>query len=174
VRRNVAETRKERPVPIEEPESIKAVLERAAKGDVDPRLRISLVVAGGAPSQRYHLEFAASGSGAVDAEFNCDMSKRRGKAKARKLDGPQFVELVRTIRASGLLETRTDVPRFSPDTIVGRLEVSDGASTRSWYFAADPEQARSQGAEPPPSVVKAADAIYAVAGRLVGKRSIKP
>jgi hypothetical protein len=102
------------------------------------------------------------------------MSKRRGKSSARKLDDAQLAALIRAVLASGLLETPAEAPRFLPDTVVGILELSHGATTHRWYFAADAEQARSQGAEPPPAVAKAADAIYGVAGRLVGKRSIKP
>lgn len=170
----MAETRKAKPEPIEEPESIKTALERAARTDIDPDLRISLLVSGGAPSQRYRLDFAASGSGQVKADYRCDMSDRRGKAKARKLERAQFAALARAILASGLLETPAEVPRFVPDTVVGVLELSRGLSAQRWYFAADPEQARAQGAQPPPGLAKAADAVYAVAGRLVGKRSIKP
>jgi hypothetical protein len=174
VRRTVAETDKARPEPIEEPESLKAALEGAAKGEVDPKLRISLLVTGGAPSQRYHFDFAASGSGEVYAELSCDLANRRGKAEGKKLDEAQFAELVRAIVASGLLEAPRALPGFLPDTVVGILELSDGASRLRWYFAADPEQARSQGAEPPNALVKAADAIYGLAGRLMGKRSVKP
>jgi hypothetical protein len=174
VRRNVAETEKARPEPIEEPESLKAALERAAKGEIDPELRISLLVVGGAPSQRYHFDFAAFGSGEVYAELSCDLSNRRGKAEGRKLDEAQFAELVGAILASGLLEAPAELPGFLPDTVVGILELSDGASTLRWYFAADPEQAHSQEAEPPPALVRAADSIYALAGRLMGKRSVKP
>jgi hypothetical protein len=170
----MADTEKARPEPIEEPESLRASLERAAKGDVDSRLRISLLVAGGAPSQRYHFDFAASGSGDVRAELRCDLTKRRGKAQRRKLNENQFAELVRAILASGLLEAPRDLPRFLPDTLVGILELSDRASRLRWHFAADPEQARSQGAEPPRAVVKAADAIFDRAGKLMGKRSVKP
>ena len=170
----MAETEKARPEPIEAPESLKAVLEGAAQGEVDPRLRISLVVAGGAPSQRYHFNFAASGSGEVSAELSCDLSNRRGKAEGRKLDEAQVAELVRTILAGGLLDAPAELPGFLPDTVVGILELSDGTSSVRWNFAADPEQARSQQAEPPPAVVEAADAIYTLAGKLMEQRSVKP
>jgi len=170
----VAKTPKAKPEPIEEPESLTASLERAAKGDVDPKLSVSLVVAGGAPSQRYHFDLAASGSGEVRTEFGDERSDRRGKARERKLDETQFAEHVRAILASGVLETPTEMPRFLPDTVVGILELADATSRRRWYFAADPEQARSQGAIPPPALVKAADAIFALGGKVMGKRSVKP
>ena len=65
-------------------------------------------------------------------------------------------------------------PRFLPDTLVGKLEISDGNSRQRWYFAADPDQASVQQMQTPPAVAKAADAIYAAGGRLMGMRSVKP
>ena len=65
-------------------------------------------------------------------------------------------------------------PLFLPDTLVGILEVSDGTNLRRLYFAADPEQAKTQGKKPPPELVQAVDAIYAIGAKLTGKRRVKP
>jgi hypothetical protein len=171
----MADTAKATPAPIEEPASLKGALEAAAGGAVEPGLEISLVVAGGAPSQRYRFAFRGSGAGDVECDLECQPSKRRGTSKPRaKPDQAQFADLVRAILASGLLEVPQQQPRFLPDTVVGRLEISDGSSRQRWYFAADPDQASVQELQTPPAVAKAADALYAAGGRLMGMRSVKP
>ncbi len=168
--------RKLKPEPIEEDESLEQKLERAAGDEVDRELRVSLLVAGGAPSQRYRFRFAADGSGRVQAELGCELSGREGESRRRTLDRKQFGDLVRDIVSSGVLEAPAKQPRFLPDTVVGTLELSDGRSSLRWDFAADPEQAKTQGAVPPPAVAKAADEIYSRGARLMGKRtpSVKP
>ena len=168
--------RKPRPEPTEEAESLERKLERAARDEVDRELRVSLLVAGGVPSQRYRFHFAADGSGRVRCELDCDLSDRKGKAGRRTLAQKEFADLVRAIVASGVLEVSAEQPRFVPDTVVGSLELSDGRSSLRWDFAADPEQAKTQGAVPPPAVERAADEIYSLGGRLMGKRtaSVKP
>jgi len=65
-------------------------------------------------------------------------------------------------------------PLFLPDTLVGILEVSDGTSLRRFYFAADPEQAKTQGKISPPELLQAVDAIYAAGAKLTGNRRVKP
>jgi hypothetical protein len=171
----MADTAKATPAPIEEPASLQGALEAAAGGAVDPRLEISLIVAGGAPSQRYRFAFRGAGAGDAESDLECQPSKRRGTSKqTAKPDPAQFADLVRAILASGLLEVPQQQPRFLPDTVVGKLEISDGSSRRRWYFAADPDQASVQQLQTPPAVAKAADAIYAAGGRLMGKRSVKP
>lgn len=168
--------RKPKPEPIEEGESLERKLERAATNEVDRELRVSLLVAGGAPSQRYRFHFAADGSGRVRGELGCELSGRKGKSRRRQLAGKEFADLIRDIVASGVLVAPAEQPRFLPDTVVGTLELSDGRSTLRWDFAADPEQAKTQDAVPPPAVAKAADAIYSRGAKLMGKRtpSVKP
>lgn len=168
--------RKPKPEPIEEAESLEQKLERAVRDDVDRDLRVSLVVAGGAPSQRYRFDFAADGSGSVRSDFSSELSGRTGKARQRTLTRKEFAEVLRGIVASGLLELSVDQPRFLPDTVVGILEVSDGRSSFRWDFAADPEQAVTQGTVPPPALERAVDEIYSLGGKLMGKpkSSVKP
>jgi hypothetical protein len=168
--------RKPRPEPIDEAESLEQKLERAARDDVDRELRVSLLVAGGVPSQRYRFHFAADGSGRVSCELSCELSGRKAKASRRTLARKEFADLIRAIMASGVLEAPAEQPLFVPDTIVGTLELSDGRSSLRWDFAADPEQAKTQGAVPPSAVERAADEIYSLGGRLMGKRapSVKP
>jgi hypothetical protein len=86
----------------------------------------------------------------------------------------EFTELLRRIVDSNVLDTPPAPPRFLPDTLVGSFEVARGGSVYQAYFAADPEQARTQNAVPGPELQKALDAVYAVGARLLGQRSIRP
>jgi hypothetical protein len=168
--------RKPTPEPIEEAESLEQKLERAARNDIDRNLRVSLIVGGGAPSQRYRFHFAADGSGRVRSDFSSEPSGRTGKASKRTLTRKEFAEVLRAIVATGVLELSVDQPRFLPDTVVGTLEISDGRSSFRWDFAADPEQAMTQGTVPPPALERAVDEIYSLGGKLMGKPkpSVKP
>jgi hypothetical protein len=168
--------RKPKPEPIEAAESLEQKLERAARHDVDRDLRVSLLVAGGAPSQRYRFHFDADGSGRVRSDFSSELHGRSGKASKRTLTRNEFAEVLRAIVTSGVLELTVDQPRFLPDTVVGTLELSDGRSSFRWDFAADPEQALTQGKVPPPALERAVDEIYSLGGKLMGKPkpSVKP
>jgi hypothetical protein len=166
---------KARPQPLDEADSLEQRLERAARDEVDRELRVYLVVAGGAPSQRYRFHFAADGGGRLRCELDCELSERRGKA-SRQGRQKEFADLVRAIVASGVLKVAPEEPRFLPDTVVGTLELSDGRSSLRWDFAADPEQAKTQDAVPPPALARAADEVYSLGARLMDKRTpaVKP
>jgi hypothetical protein len=169
----MAKTPKDTPEPIEEPQSLRSALERAADGKPDRGFEISLLVTGGAPSQRYRFEFAARGTGSLSTRLADDVSDRQGKS-AERLGASDLADLARSILGSGVLETPAEPPRFLPDTIVGILDITNGTSRFRRYFAADTEQAEVQDAVPPPALVKAADAIYAVGAQRMSKRSVKP
>ncbi len=167
------DTRKDTPEPIEEPEALRSALERAAEGGPDRRLQISLRVAGGAPSQRYRFEFAARGTGTASSTLSAEAPDQQGKWDER-LEPAELADLAREVLASGVLDTPAEAPRFLPDTLVGILDITNGTTRLRRYFAADPDQARVQDAAPPPSITKAADAIFSLGAKRMGKRSVKP
>jgi len=166
-------TPKDTPEPIEEPEALRSALERAADGKADRRLEISLRVAGGAPSQRYRFEFVARGTGTASSELSCEATDRRGKSDER-LEPAELAELARKVLASGILDTPAEPPRFLPDTLVGILDITNGTTSFRRYFAAEADQAQVQAAAPPAGVAEAADAIFSLGAKRMGKRSIKP
>jgi hypothetical protein len=169
----MAETPKETPEPLEEPESVKPALERAAEGKPDRRFAISLVVTGGAPSQRYRFEFAARGTGTFSAQLSDEPADQRERSEER-LESAELAGLARDVLASGVLDTPADPPRFLPDTLVGILDITSGTTRFRRYFAADREQADVQAAVPPPGLAKAADAVYALGAKRMGRRTVKP
>ena len=88
------------------------------------------------------------------------------------LSDKEFVSLLKKVQPA--LDAPVETPSFLPDTLIGILEISDGTAARRIYFAADPEQARTQGKVPPREVLEAVDAVYAVGASLSGTRNIKP
>lgn len=169
----MAETPKHTPEPIEEPQALRSALERAAEGKPDRSIEISLRVSGGAPSQRYRFEFTARGTGSLSTRISDEASDRQGRSDER-LDPSEFANLARDVLRSGVLETPAETPRFLPDTVVGILDISGRASHFRRYFAADPDQAQIQDAQPPSALIKAADALYAEGARRMSQRSVKP
>lgn len=148
-------------------------LELAMRDDAVRRaFRVEMLVAGGLPEKSYRLEFLLSGAGDVTCRFACRLSKRESRAEKASLEAKQVTTILRAARR--VLELPDEPPRFLPDTLVGFVEISDGNQTRRIYFAADPEQAKTQGKVPPADLKTLVDAIYANAARLMGERSVKP
>ncbi len=150
-------------------------LSRAIEDDASRRpFSVKLKVRGGLPSRKYEFDFSASGDGAASCRFDDQLRKRAGaSATARStLSDKEFITLLRKVQPA--LDAPVETPSFLPDTVIGILEISDGTTTRRIYFAADPEQARTQGKVPPRAVLEAVDAVYAAGAALSGTRNIKP
>ena len=97
---------------------------------------------------------------------------RKGRSEKPVLDDKEFLSLLRKLQK--ILPAPEERPEFWPDTIVGVLEVSDGADARRFYFAADPDQAKTQDKSPSPELSAVVNAIYAICTKLTGSRSVKP
>jgi hypothetical protein len=152
--------------------------ERVSRGIDDETgrrsLQVKLKVRGGLPSQKYAFDFAAGGDGAATCQVEDQLRKRAGASGTKRstLSDKEFVSLLKKVQPA--LDSPVEPPSFLPDTVIGILEISDGTATRRIYFAADPEQARTQGKVPPREVLEAADAVYAAGASLLGARNIKP
>jgi len=138
------------------------------------RVSVKMTVRGGLPSQRYTFEFTATGDGTATCRVDDQLRKRKSDSSAARatLGQKDFVDLLKKIRPA--LERPAEQPLFLPDTVVGILEVSDGTAVRRIYFAADPDQAQTQGKVPPREVGQAIDAVYAAGAQLAGMRDVKP
>ncbi len=141
---------------------------------VRKRLSVTLHIAGGLRQQAYQFDFAASGKGRVRCDLRCNLTKRTGRAGRRTISNSEFTELLKRIQKSKVLSLAAATPEFLPDTVVGRLEISDGEVTHRWYFAADEEQAKTQGKLPPKALRDAIDAIYGIGALLLKKSSVRP
>ena len=133
-------------------------------------LSVKMTVRGGLPSQKYSFEFAASGDGAAICRFEDQLRKRkrRWKWQLTALSDKEFVAASEEAPAGSQASHRA-VPSFLPDTLVGILEISDGSVVRRIYFAADPEQAKTQGKVPPREVLQAVEAVYAAGASAIGQ-----
>ena len=168
------DVQKQSPEPLDQSDVLKSALNRAAKGEFDDDLSISLRISGGAPQQRYRFTFEATGAGVEACELDCQVSGRHASNDGYEADAKTLSELGRSLARSGFLDTAMESPRFLPDTLVGIMEVTSGGTTHRTYFAADPDQAAVQDATPPDAVLKAADAVFRVAGSILHLDNVRP
>ena len=138
---------------------------------------IRLKVGGGVRSQEYSFEFRATGDGYAECRFTCGVSGRagdstKGDAGRATINPREFSALLRKMLP--VMRVPLAQPRFLPDTLIGILEISDGQAVHRVYFAADPDQAETQGLPPPSELLAAINAIYSIGSKLTGQRSVKP
>jgi len=136
-------------------------------GNVHVRMEID----GAIPGERYRFAFIAHPSGIAQFEMSSEPSKRAHKRDAAEL---AFDQLVRRIDVASLINADIPPPRFPPDSLVGRLELSDGRQQRVFYFMADVEQARTAGHAMDSHLARAVEAIYDEAARQLGTDDIRP
>jgi hypothetical protein len=150
--------------------------ERLALALTDEAVRrpfiVKMKVGGGLRSQAYSFDFTATGDGRAECRFECRLSGRSGESRKSTFGEKDFLTLLRKVLSAVRLPQHQ--PRFLPDTLVGIIEVSDGHEVYRIYFAADPDQAETQGLTPRPELVAAINAIYSAGAKLTGQRSIKP
>ncbi len=169
----MAPNQKKQPSITPGPPSLGENLALALKDEtVRRKVNIKLTIRGGLESQAYSFDFSAAGDGTANCRFECRLSGRKGQTEKTSLAGKHFVALLGKVRRS--MQLPQEQPSFLPDTVVGILEVSDGGNVRRFYFAADPEQAKTQSKTPPPELLGAVNAIYSLCARLTGSRSVKP
>ena len=153
--------------------SLAASLARALKDETARHaVSVRLRVRGGAPAQSYSFDFAVWGDGTAECRFTCRLSGRHGETPRTTLAPKDLAGLLTKVQRA--LRLPVELPSFLPDTLVGILEVSEGANVQRIYFAADPEQAKTQGKVPPREVLDAVNAMYTLGAKLTGQRSVKP
>jgi hypothetical protein len=169
----MARTEKRKPTNAPGPPSLAENLTLALKDSkVRRSFRVKLAVHGGVRGQDYSFEFSATGKGTAQCQFGCALSGRSGESGKSSLTDKDFLSLLRKLQKTQRLPH--EQPKFLPDTVVGVLEVSDGVNVRRYYFAADPEQAKTQDKTPPPELLQAVNAIYSIGAKLTGSRSTRP
>lgn len=157
------------------PEVLADKVAQAVKGGKERAdLHVRLNVEGGVREERYEFRFDASGGGEVECGLICAMSKRDHAPKASKITAAEFAKLLKSVDIDRLAEAAKAVPRIPPDSLIGRLQVTDGQQEVTIIFMADPEQAKTAGYEPPPEVARLVDSIYKQAAKQLGVRNARP
>lgn len=148
----------------------KATEDTAASNEID----VTLQVSGGAPAEGYFFLLQVSGDGSVTYEYYDKLISDEEYSGEANLQG-DVVALIEKILKSGVLEQASTEPHFAPGTTVGKLEITDGTSRYHSYFAADMEQAESQGKVPPPELMEIIEVLYELGNEFVtGTTSVKP
>jgi hypothetical protein len=135
---------------------------------------VRLVVHGGVADERYELDLRATGDGELQFSLDDALRRRRLERVQIRIDDTRFSEIVRSLEPMALARTVQRAGGFPPCSLIGRLEVTIGDRTITSYFMADPEQARTAGYEPPPSVSRAVEMLYEEAEQRLGIGQVRP
>jgi hypothetical protein len=155
------------------PRPLREILELSTKdAAIRGATRIKMTVRGGVTSQAYSLDFLATGDGTAECRFECRLSGRKGESGKGRLSEHEIVSLLGSML--GAMRLPEQPPRFLPDTLIGILEVWHEDRVWRYYFAADPEQAKTQRMIPPQELLQAVNSVYSACAKLTGARSVKP
>ena len=147
---------------------VNAIDDVSQRGDVTVQLKIR----GGLPSQRYIFDFSATGEGKAHCSFECALSKRSGRSNEHGVSPNQIQELLKQLPAA--VTCSLEGEWFLPDTLLGILDISAGGYSRRFVYAADPEQAKTQGKALPEQLKRVINTIHRIAAKLTGVRSTNP
>ena len=140
--------------------------------------RVRLTIEGGVRGEEYRFHFEAAAGGGLAYGLRSELTGRQIPDAISRVEPAQFERLLRTAEPGRLKRAqRSRLPPIPPCSLVGRLEVFDGAERVQVVFMADPEQARQAGHRTPPAVRRAVDRIYALAAtemRLKSAADVRP
>ena len=167
-----------RSIPIGTPRLPDRIVEGLRRVVADPKRHpnayVKLSASGGVHGEAYDFEYRIDAAGRASGRLRDelkgvtlpDAAAARGARKASKADPARFVALVKSIDIEALM--RSDVPSggFVPDSVVGRLEISDGEQTVTFLFPADEQLAQRANVANP--LRKAVDALFGAAAAHLG------
>lgn len=168
-------------IPVQAPPTPGRIADGLRAAVADPKSRrgayIRLQITGGVRGESYDFDYRIDAGGRESGHLRDELNGRRTERPAtdtKDADPARFAALVRALDIEELM--RTDAPRggFPPDSVVGRLEVSDGDQTASFLFLADEEQATRARKATPDSLGKAVDAVFDAAVRHLDTRDVRP
>jgi hypothetical protein len=127
-----------------------------------PQAYIRLRASGGVRGERYEFEYTVDAAGRAQARLLDELKDRRhatpapAEAAASKAADPrQFATLARALDIESLMRAESPAGNFPPDSVVGRLEVSDGEQTATFLR-------------------KAVDAVFRSAAKALGTEDVRP
>jgi hypothetical protein len=148
--------------------------EAVAEPDRRAGAYVRLVVSGGVHGERYDFEYHVDAQGAAASALHDELHGRHVQARRPEPDRQRFRALAEGIDVAGLLDAEPPPHRIPPDSVVGRLEISDGEQTARFRFLADPEQAERARAVAPEPLRHAVDLVYESAAKMMGEERLRP
>ncbi|MEO5696359.1 MAG: hypothetical protein ABIQ60_04395 [Burkholderiaceae bacterium] len=139
---------------------------------------VKLSASGGVHGESYEFEYRVDAAGRVSGRLldelkgvrvsGADAGARKGAKPASAADPKRFAQAVKAIDIEALM--RSDAPSggFVPDSVVGRLEVSDGEQTATFLFQIDDAPAGRATATAAAPLRRATDAVWSAAAAHFG------
>jgi hypothetical protein len=149
---------------------------KAAIADPDRRAEayVDLAVAGGVRGEAYDFVFHVDAAGRTTTRLRDELNGRYEEALELEPDRDRFKDLAQAIDIEALLCAQPVASRFPPDSVVGRLEISDGEQIVRFRYLADLEQAERARAVASPALRDAIDAVYKAAAKALGQEQLRP
>ena len=152
---------------------------RAAFADpkTHPQAYIRLTASGGVRGEAYDFEYRIDASGKTSVHLRDEMKGVRltePAPDAKKVTAAQFASLAAALDIDALMRSETPSGKFPPDSVVGRLEIGNGADKAIFLFLADEEQAKQARIAVPDPLRKAVDALYRAAATQLQIESVRP
>jgi hypothetical protein len=138
---------------------------------------VRLVASGGVRSERYEFEYRIDASGNISTWLHDELRERHVEGQRKqevRADPDAFRALVESIDVDALLREESPAAGFPPDSVVGRLEISDGEQSASFAFLADYQQASRAGRQANESLRRVVDAIYRSAAAHLDTEDLAP
>ena len=143
-----------RSIPVGTPKLPHRLAEGLRRAVADPKAHagayVKLTASGGVHGEHYDFEYRIDAAGRASGRLHDEMKgvrvtdadvasrKATKSANAANAANPKrFAEIVKAIDVDALMRSDTPTGGFVPDSVVGRLEVSDGEQTATFLFQAD-------------------------------------
>ncbi|HSW15719.1 MAG TPA: hypothetical protein VLJ86_00720 [Ramlibacter sp.] len=141
-----------------------------------PQAYIRLRASGGVRGEAYDFEFRIDVAGRTHTHLLDELNGRNQSTPVaiEAADPKRFVTLARALDIEALMRAEAPSGGFPPDSVVGRLEVSDGEQTATFLFLADEKQAERARRRAPDSLHKAVDAVFRAAATTLGADDVRP
>jgi hypothetical protein len=135
---------------------------------------VRLAVAGGVRGEAYDFEYQVDATGRATTRLRDELHGRHHDARDDEPDPDRFRAVAQAIDVAALLREEEPTAGIPPDSVIGRLEVSDGEQTVRFTFLADEEQAQRMRLGAPEPLRRAVDAIYESAAKAIGDERLRP
>jgi hypothetical protein len=156
------------------------IVEGIREAIADPKRRpgayIRLTASGGVHGEEYEFEYVIDASGTARSRLRDELHGRHlsGRDEPARRDPARFTSLAEAIDVESLMRAEDAAGGFPPDSVVGRLEVSDGEQRVSFAFLADEGQAARAQIRMADPLRRAVDVVYGAAAEHLDERDLKP